>query len=264
VYPYTVSNKEAAIMKPAFWIFATLLFALIISIPGHAQGFANNDAIYSLVANDKIEIVAQGDTYKTVKITGTSLVDEDLHLVIPAGTYLAARLNDVQNMVVTHTAELDVPAGGTFEVVVQTASLETHESIPVPESRFTAVVNFSSALTDLMRIIGDSEDSYETVQAAVWIVTENPDYTDMGIMRIKDGVVTGYTYQDFEGIDVTDEDRGDRLITASDVVQAMIYVEQAGMDVHRKHIWADNGEILNDLPEGDLKSWLTEKIESLR
>ncbi|MCX6646681.1 MAG: hypothetical protein NTY09_10030 [bacterium] len=251
-------------MKPAFWIFATLLFALIISIPGHTQDVVNDDAIYSLVANDKIEIVAQGDTYNTVKITGISLVEEDLHVVIPAGTYLAARLNDVQNMVVTKTAELDLPALGTFEVIVQTASLETHESVPVPGNYFTAVGDFSSALTDLIRVIGDSEDSYETIQAAVWIVTENPDYADMGIMRIKDGVVTGYSYQDFEGTDLTDEDRGDRLITAEDVVQAMIYAEQAGMDVHRKHIWIDNDEILNDLPAGVLLDWLTEKVESLR
>jgi hypothetical protein len=249
-------------MKLSITIISTILTALLISSPAISQGYQNQDAIYNLVVNEMIEVAAQGDTYNTVKISGTSLTDQDLHVVIPAGTFLDSRLNGVQNMVVINTEELDVPAGGTFEVTVQTASLETQSSIPVPSTRFTILDDFSSELTDLMQVIGDLDESYETLQAAVWIAADNADWEEMGILKDIDGVVVGYTHEDAEDQEGDETEEGTRLITEENVVQAMMYVEQAGLDIRRKHVWADHVKIMENLPEGELRDWLTVKINS--
>ena len=101
---------------------------------------------------------------------------------------------------------------------------------------------------------------FDTIQAAVWIVTENGDWDEMGILREVDGDIIGYA-REVEGDD--DEDEGVRLIDEEDVIRAMIQVENAGIDIRRKHIWMDHVAILESLPPGDLLDWLNEKIEDL-
>ncbi len=247
-------------MKQSVTAFLAIVIILTFSVPVSSQGYPSYQLIYNLTAYDMLDVVAQGDTYNTAKITMTRTIDEDIHVVIPAGTFLAARLVGVQDMVVTHTVEIDLTDNEPLEVIVQTASLETQASIPVPGNRFAVFDRFSSPLTNLMAVVGDSDMGFDTIQAAVWIVTENGDWEEMGILRDFDGEIVGYT-REVEGED--DEDEGVRLIDEEDVIRAMIQVENAGIDIRRKHIWMDHAAIMENLPSGDLLDWLNQKIEDL-
>ncbi len=247
-------------MKHSVTAFLAIVIILTFTVPVSSQGYPSYQLIYNLTAYDMLDVVAQGDTYNTAKITMTRTIDEDIHVVIPAGTFLAARPVGVQDMVVTHTVEIDLTDNEPLEVIVRTASLETQASIPVPGNRFAVFDRFSSPLTNLMAVVGDSDMEFDTIQAAVWIVTENGDWDEMGILREVDGEIIGYA-REVEGED--DEDEGVRLIDEEDVIRAMIQVENAGIDIRRKHIWMDHAAILENLPPGDLLDWLNQKIEDL-
>lgn len=247
-------------MKQSITAFLAIVIILTFTVPVSSQGYPSYQLIYNLAAYDMLDVVAKGDTYKTARITMTRTIDEDIHVVIPAGTFLAARLTGVQDMVVTHTVEIDLTDNEPVEVIVRTASLESLASIPVSVNRFAVFDRFSSPLSSLMAVVGDSDLEFDTIQAAVWIVTENGDWEEMGILREVDGEIIGYT-REVEGED--DEDEGVRLIDEEDIIRAMIQVENAGIDIRRKHIWMDHGAILENLPPGDLLDWLNQKIEDL-
>lgn len=247
-------------MKQSVTAFLAIVIILTFSVPVSSQGYPSYQLIYNLTAYDMLDVVAQGDTYKTARISLTRTIDEDIHVVIPAGTFLASRLTGVQDMVVTHTVEIDLTDSEPVEVIVRTASIESQASIPVPGNRFAVFDRFSSPLTNLMAVVGDTDLEFDTIQAAVWIVTENGDWEEMGILREVDGEIIGYT-REVEGED--DEDEGVRLIDEEDIIRAMIQVENAGIDIRRKHIWMDHFAILENLPPGDLLDWLNEKIEDL-
>ncbi len=72
-------------------------------------------------------------------------------------------------------------------------------------------------------------------QAAVWIVTDNADYADLGILV---------------------RNSGSRAIDASDTARAMRLCDEAGIDVKRKAIWRDRKQIAAEVSEPDLKGWL--------
>ena len=81
---------------------------------------------------------------------------------------------------------------------------------------------------------------YPTRQAAVWMVTDDASYADLGILV-------------FDGI-------GGRVIGADDAAQAMMIAEQAGIDVTRKRIWQDRQQVLAKMTtDGPAMTWLEAK-----
>ncbi len=92
-----------------------------------------------------------------------------------------------------------------------------------------------------MPVLDKAGVPYDVLQAAVWIVTDNADYSDMGKL------VRG-----FRGF-------GQRAIDEEDVTRAMQICEEAGIDITRKAIWRDRKRILKGLKAGKLKTWLEQK-----
>lgn len=79
-------------------------------------------------------------------------------------------------------------------------------------------------------------------QAAVWIVTDNADYDDLGIL-----VASQFGFG------------GSRVINEPETARAMRICCEAGIDITRKRIWNDKRTIFRGLTEGELKKWLEEK-----
>jgi hypothetical protein len=82
----------------------------------------------------------------------------------------------------------------------------------------------------------------ETRQAAVWIVTDNADYDDLGIL-----VASQFGFG------------GSRVINEPETARAMRICDEAGINITRKRIWNDKETILQGLTDGELKKWLQEK-----
>jgi hypothetical protein len=73
-------------------------------------------------------------------------------------------------------------------------------------------------------------------QAAVWIITDDADYGDLGIL------VSGFART--------------RAIGPEEAVRAMKLCAEAGIDLTRKKIWWDRFSLLSRLPSGSLQNWL--------
>jgi hypothetical protein len=94
-------------------------------------------------------------------------------------------------------------------------------------------------LAKLLPVLDKAGVNSETRQAAVWIVTDNADYDDLGVLVPPGG--------------------GSRVIGETEAARAMQLCEEAGIPMARKAIWQDRPQILRGLAEGDLKKWLEEK-----
>jgi hypothetical protein len=83
-------------------------------------------------------------------------------------------------------------------------------------------------------------------QAALWIVTDNATYADLGhlVTRVISGPGTGTQR---------------RSIQESDAALAMKLVDEAGIDVSRKAIWRDRPAILGGVIDPAVKSWLEKR-----
>ncbi len=84
--------------------------------------------------------------------------------------------------------------------------------------------------------------SKATRQAAVWIITDNADYNDLGIL-----VVSQFGFG------------GSRAINENETAQAIKIVNDAGIDITHKMIWKDKQIVLNGLKDTDLRNWLKAK-----
>jgi len=123
------------------------------------------------------------------------------------------------------------------------ACANMRSGIPGSEDRFSVERSpHQQELAKLMPILDASHVPDDVRQAAVWIVTDNADYDDLGIL------VTG-----FVGF-------GTRAIHESETVRAMQICDRAGIDITQKAIWGDKEQILRGLKDDDpLKTWLDQK-----
>lgn len=69
-----------------------------------------------------------------------------------------------------------------------------------------------------------------TGQAAVWIVTDDADYADLGILNTQTRIITGGEIRGW---------REERTIDERAAVKAMMICATAGIDITRKRIWRD-------------------------
>ena len=90
-----------------------------------------------------------------------------------------------------------------------------------------------------MPILDKANVDYATSQAAVWIVTDNATYDDLGILVASSN-----------GSD------GSRVIHEAEAARAMQICELAGINIKRKAIWGDRKIILSGLDDGELRKWL--------
>lgn len=94
-------------------------------------------------------------------------------------------------------------------------------------------------LAILMPFLDKANVDYSTRQAAVWIVTDDADYDDLGILIPGPG--------------------GSRIIREDQAARAMRICDEAGSDVTRKAIWKDRDRILTRVSEPDVKDWLAHR-----
>lgn len=92
-----------------------------------------------------------------------------------------------------------------------------------------------------MPMLSRAKASAAVTQAAVWIVMDDLDL----------GRLTGTFGPLGPG--------GLRVLGAAVAARAMQIVEEAGVDITRKAIWADRDRVAKELNEGELKRWLMQR-----
>jgi hypothetical protein len=197
--------------------------------------------IVDLVEQGKVEAKSTGSGIESVSLEVRRLVEEVLKAVIPAGTFFVSG-GSTQDMVATDEEEIILIDDEWVSAVLDVACANLE--LDVPDSDVTFDIRRApqqEQLEILMPALRDAGVPYEVRQAAVWIVTDDADYDDLGTL------VSGW------GIG------GSRIILETEAALAMKIVDEAGIDITSRSIWWDRDLILQGLEDGSLRNWLQQR-----
>ena len=205
--------------------------------------------IVDLLAEKKIEIQTQGSGIQNVSVRMRKLVPYPLTVRIPTGGYFVSARQSSQNMITTADSRVRLTGDDWQSVSPSAACANRPRDIPGSSDSFTVQRSpHQQELAALMPILDKAGVDYATRQAAVWIVTDDASYADLGIL------VTRSAYSG---------SGGSRTIHERETAQAMMLCEQAGVDLARRRIWNDRIDVLAGLADQRLKTWIEGKGGSL-
>ena len=194
----------------------------------------------------KIEVKVTGSGIKSVNLKMKRLVDHLLKIFAPVGTYFVCH-GSAQNMVSRTQKVVDLTNDEWLSVNIDAACANRSRNIPDSDESFDIQESpHQEDLKKLMPVLGKARVSFGVEQAAVWIVTDNADYSDLGTL------VERSMFQIYGGT---------RVIKEYEAARAMRICDQAGIDITSKAIWKDRKKILEGLKDKGLSSWLLQKSE---
>ncbi len=195
--------------------------------------------IVDLINQKKIDVQSQGGGIQNVTVQIKSLMPYPVMVRIPVGTFFVSSSESAQNMVTTTESEVLLSSHASQYVSVDTACANRPRNVPGHSDQFSVQRSPNQKqLEALMPALDKAQVDYETRQAAVWIVTDDANYDDLGEL------VDSYNA---------------RVIHETEAARAMKICAEAGIDITQKRIWADKQTILNGLHDADLKKWLKQK-----
>ena len=242
--PYVAAQKTGT--SPAFKRF-------LEDFPGHKREADVRAAlreieegrdITDLLKEKKVEIETQGSGIQNVIVRIRRLVTYQITVKIPVGTFFVSRSSSTQNMIATGESKLALTSSDWRWVMPSVVSANRLRSIPGQRDAFSVQKSPNQdELVRLMPVLERAGVSFTIRQAAVWIITDNASYSDLGIL------VMG-----------SDGSGGIRVINEYVAARAMQLCDQANIDVTRKAIWKDKSTILQGLHDASLKGWLQANI----
>ncbi|HQO09088.1 MAG TPA: SUMF1/EgtB/PvdO family nonheme iron enzyme [Clostridiales bacterium] len=190
--------------------------------------------IVDLLNEKKVEIETNGSGIQEIRARIRKLVDYPIRVLFPIGSYFVSSRLSAQNMVSTAETSMHLTGSEWKSVSISAACANRLKHIPGSEDTFTVQRLYLEELARIMPVLDKAGVSYETRQAAVWIVTDNADYNDLGIL--------------------VQDDRS-REINELEAARAMKICVEAGIDIRLKRIWSDWQEIITGLHDAELKTW---------
>jgi len=194
--------------------------------------------IADLASSGSITVKPKGAGIDALNLDIENLLKELLDVEIPVGTYFVSGSAGVQNMVVRTPVEVRVKPGELLSLLVDVACANMERDVPTGEDKFTVKNQGSTDLARLMPALEAAKASYDVAQAAVWIVTDNADYDDLGTL------VSGLGQA--------------RVIHQPEAAQAMRLVDEAGIDIAARRIWADR-EMIAYSAGAELEAWIKQR-----
>jgi hypothetical protein len=195
-----------------------------------------------LLSEKKIEVKTRGAGIESVALELRRLVNHELAVRIPVGTFFVAARASAQNMVTTEERTVILRNKGWTSVTVAAACANRPRDIPGQDDTFTIEKSpHQEELQKLMPVLRKAMVGFAIRQAAVWIVTDDATYNDLGIL------VSGLGGS------------GPRVIREGEAARAMKLVDEAGVDITTKAIWRDRDEIVRNLSDPALKGWVVRR-----
>jgi len=210
-------------------------------IPPKPTPEAGPQHIVDLVEQVLITVGVRGAGIDTLTIQIQSNTDDPLKIEIPSGTYFVADIASSQNMVIRYSVTLPIKPHEALEKKVDAACANLHRDQPGEKDTFSIRrAPEQPELSKLMTELDSAGVDFNIEQAAVWIVTDDATYVDLGIL------VGGIGFSS-------------RTINENVAVRAMLLVEQAGIDLPRRAIWKDRELLATHVTEPDLITWLGDR-----
>jgi HEAT repeat protein len=212
---------------------------------GNTQASASGPAgsqwpIAALVRSRAIVVQGDGIDISELRVHIRNQATEALVVLIPAGTLFVARDPKTQNMVVSRLATVLVAPGATANATLKVASANRTRSIPREGDLFDLVLaGPSQELARLMLSPQLGQLESLQVQAAVWIVTDNATYSELGILRNSQSMASA--------------------IGAFNATAGLRACQRAGIDIASRRIWDDRGALIAELEDDEQRVyWPTE------
>lgn len=229
----------------------TALREFLVNYPAHSKQdevfrlLAGSSAIGSLDDLAKrrlldVEVVGGGITQATLRMR--KLTEGPLHVVIPVGTMFRPGSTGVQNMVSTGeiSVVLDFNEWQTLEVPVACAN----RPLTVPDRTIKLnpeALARSHELTRAVQAVTLFSESIAVRQAAVWIITDNASFAELGSLVSRRA---------------GDPGRGGRVISADDAALALKLMQDAGVSTQGRRIWQSRQDMVGEVREPTLRRWL--------
>jgi hypothetical protein len=202
--------------------------------------------IVDALKKHKVEVQVTGSGIENVTMKIRRLVNHQVKVVVPVGTYFVCR-GSAQNMVGREEEVIVLNDDEWQSEWISAACANRSRDIPDDAESFDIQASpHQDELKRLMPILQKTGASFGVEQAAVWIVTDNADYDDLGTL------VERSVFQIYGGT---------RVIQEYEASMAMKLCDQAGIDITRKAIWRDASKILYGLENESLKLWLQGKLK---
>jgi hypothetical protein len=220
--------------------------------PGHKQEAAARAAaedlrgrdVMDLLQEGKVEIKAQGSGMESVELTIRRRVSHSINVRVPVGTFFISRNASAQDMVVCRESEVALTTDEWVSTSVSAACADSSKDIPGRNDAFEVRRSPHRAeLARLMSVLDKAQASTDIRQAAIWIVTNNADYADLGTLVESQIIGIG----------------GTRAIREAEAAAAMKFCEDAGIDIRERGIWKDREAILKGLKDERLRTWLEQR-----
>jgi hypothetical protein len=197
----------------------------------------NTDEIVDLLENNIIEAEITGSDITNVNLRIRRLVPKAVNVKIPAGSFFVSENPAAQNMVATAEKKTRLTTDGWVNVSIPAACANRPKDIPDSNDKFSVQrAPNQEELAQLMSVLGKSGAITAVKQAAVWIVTDNANFADLGTLTTSPG--------------------NTRAIWYETTTRAMKICAEAGIDITKKRIWNDRETIVSKLSAGELKNWL--------
>lgn len=211
--------------------------AVAEAIPAAAP--ALEGALLDLIAAGKIEANVAGSSIEYVSLSVRNLTAERIEVRIPAGTFFASNSASAQSMVATAQQVTYLGPGQSSSVSISTACANLPLDIPHSGNTFTiAQAPPQQELTLIASAL--ASETYPVRQAAVWIVTDDANFSSLGILVRGDP--SGYG--------------GTRVISPEDAAKAMRVLATAGVDLGGRSIWNDRTMLAEAVQDTELRAWL--------
>lgn len=194
---------------------------------------------FELLAARQIEAQAVGDDIQGVTLRIRRLVPRAMLIRLPAGSFFVPANTSCQNMVATSDRRIELIEDEWTSLGVSVAC--ANRSRRIPDSHVTFTIKRApgqAELAKLAALLNESNVGYATRQAAVWIVTDDATYGDLGTLVSQFGW---------------------RTINAPHAAEAMQLCDKAGIDITRKAIWKDRDRILAGMDASPVKDWLAHR-----
>lgn len=180
------------------------------------------------VAHKRIEFKAGGAGIEAVRVSLRTTAAHPVSVLVAAGTYFHSDKDEAQNMLTvsetrfninTHWQDFRVPA----------VCANRHKAIPLESVGFKQV---TPCIPDSLRTLAGllAHHDYPVRQAAVWIVTDDVDVTELLSLRRHNSTLDIY---------------GTSVISYDDIGQAIALCDMASVDIASSRIWSDASTALN-------------------
>jgi hypothetical protein len=210
--------------------------------------------VVDLLEEGVIEIDPKGSGIDGLDLAVRRLLDELLEVEIPIGTLFVEESGGIQNMVVRRQVTIVISRDDWYEVEVPVACANKNRIVPDLLDSFDIVMAPEEGdLQAVLSTIGKCETSwgweygsFNVVQAAIWIVTDDATYSGLGTLVTRRDIF----------------DYGTRAIDEDDAARAMRLVDEAGIDITSKRIWQDRELIATRAEDAVIVEWIRQREQA--